>query len=380
MSIQGQRLPLGEFSNSRLNRVALLSSGNNNIVPTNINNIDDALPITTTTVDIINSNSVSKLVVSNNENIPSFNFNGKPKPNLFQSSTFPSMYSNYNSNNISGNTNTKDVNESPTNRILGAIITRRKLDNNSISTSSNVKSSNVLQFSDDIKKDYSEISKRLQIRLRFAYYKLQTKQMDLKFADLKNKMYMHSGANTIISTADARISLNAKLNRIEKKQTGNQQKTKRRKLVVSQGNYKTPAKNHPRIAIEEVISHDTMMSTPSTMVDTINTTTHYNSLDANPNGIITSEASAPIVTTAKDTENEEEDDDDIEEDDNETLTQNNNTTLLNCSMTPIRNPIRHLPNGHSNSSNIRTIQETPVSVKAAKSLIQLFSSINTKPC
>ncbi|GAX72404.1 transcriptional co-repressor of MBF-regulated gene expression [Saccharomyces cerevisiae] len=36
-------------------------------------------------------------------------------------------------------------------------------------------------------RDYSELSKKLQIRLQFAYYKYKTKQTDKNFTDLKSK-------------------------------------------------------------------------------------------------------------------------------------------------------------------------------------------------
>lgn len=366
MSVRGQRLPLGEFTNSRLNRMSLLSSGN--VVPvtatTGIAAATTTTTATTTTNGNISRNCVATLVNGTDENMVSFSLNNKLKPSLFQSSTFPSIGND-------GMNNDRDIllNESPTNRILNTIITRRRFGNNYKSTNNittNItKSSNVLQFTDTVTKDYSEVSKRLQVRLQFAYYKLQTKQMDLKFADLKNKMLSHNIANVKLSTNIH------KPKRVDKKTT--QSRVKRRKLVVSQGNYRTPAKNHPRISIDEVISNETRMSTPSTMVDTTNnTTTHHISMNTNQNGIF-----IPHTTITTTTINDDKNNDD---DANETLAQHNNSTLLNCSMTPVRDPLKHFstsPNEQIPVSNVVTVEETPMSVKAAKSLIQLFSSINT---
>lgn len=347
MSVQDQRLPLGEFTNSRLNRMSLLSSGNGATNTHTANTTTDA-------------NKKNSLATGHDENMATFNLNTALKPNLFHSSVFPSIGSN-------GMTNDKDMllNESPTNRILNTIISRKRFDNNyksssSSTTTANNTNSNILKFSDTITKDYSEVSKRLQVRLQFAYYKLRTKQMNLKFADLKNKMTSHN----------VRLSDNTNSNKINKtnKNSTKQSRVKRRKLVVSQGNYRTPAKHHPRIAIDEVISADSRMSTPSTMVDTTNnTTSHHITMNTNQNGII-----MPHFTITKQTDKDKEDDA------NETLTQHNNSTLLNCSITPVRNPLKRVSSASQLPAiNMVTAQETPMSVKAAKSLIQLFSSINT---
>lgn len=357
MSVQDQRLPLGEFTNSRLNKMSLLSSGN---ISTATHTTTTTTTTATTTTIANKKNSLATVVNGHDENMATFNLKNALKPNLFHSSVFPSIGSN-------GMTNDKDMllNESPTNRILNTIISRKRFENtyksSSITTPKNT-NSNILQFSDTTNKDYSELSKRLQVRLQFAYYKLQTKQMNLKFADLKNKMLSHN----------VKLSNNTNSNRISKaNKISTHSRVKRRKLVVSQGNYRTPAKHHPKIAIDEVISTDSRMSTPSTMVDTTNnTTSHHISMNTNQNGII-----MPNFTITN------QNDDEKEDDANETLTQHNNSTLLNCSMTPVRNPLKRLSNASQNGQapaiNVTTAQETPMSVKAAKSLIQLFSSINT---
>lgn len=325
MSVQGQRFPLGEFSNSRVNRMSLLSSGNNNTLNR---------PVT--------DNNLANLVHGEGENDKPFI---KKEENVFHSASFP----------ISGNTSNNHnydmlLNESPTNRILNAIISRRKFNETIYSNrtlqnpnKTNSTSSNVLQFSETASRDYSEVSKKLQVRLQFAYYKLQTKQIDMKFAELKNKMNSKKINASTIKKVNKRST-----------STSSKQPTKRRKLLVSQGNYKTPAKNknHPKILIEQVGSADTMISTPSTMVDT---TSNHSPLETNQNGI--------MVPT--------------NEDNNETTTAHNNTTLLNHSITPIHDSIKHLSTSgkEESSSNPVKFQQTPMSIKAAKSLIELFSSI-----
>ena len=156
-------------------------------------------------------------------------------------------------------------------------------------------------------RNYSDISQRLKIRLQFAYYKYKTQQSDIKFADLKNK-YKKNDKKTKINTK-SKIS-------------------KRRKLVVSQGNYRTPSKKEIPLQKQILQQNDeTFSKSYNTCVDSSISTTTINNQKIH-----------------------------------------NDTTIVNTMTTPIRD---------QEKINLLTKQQqTPLSVKAAKSLMHLFTSSN----
>lgn len=164
-------------------------------------------------------------------------------------------------------------------------------------------------------RDYSEISKKLQVRLQFAYYKYKTKQSHLRFSDLKEKYSIDASKDKNKISNNRRISL------------------KRRKLVVSHGNYRTPAK--------------------STKHRHLNTSTIINGLqtDDNDENSSTRTSNSDFTSTNNTSTN--------------ATTITNNTSMMLNNTTPTRN-----------SQKLRLRQETPMSVKAAKSLIHLFTSNN----
>lgn len=363
MSVQEQRVPLSQYSNVKLNRMPLLSSGHN-------------------TVRRLNSNGVvPQLINSIDENLQPIDLNTKLKANSTSLTVNYSSTKNTNKNVL--------LNESPVDKILKTTIPKESIHNATTTTSARninvdtvatkpTKNINNLYMSNNEKIDYTELSKKLQIRLQFAYYKLRTKQIHKSFSDLKNCV-VNSDSETVASSSKHSTSSN-NTNKIIKRSS--QIKTKRRKLVVSHGNYKTPAKKHPNIIIDAVTSNDTMISTPSTMIN--NTTSNSISVDSNKTGILLPHRiNATAVTTTTTTKLVEKNKDDIDTNTNKpidtnTLSPNNNTTLLDCHTTPIRDPLKQLPKTHveqvlSNTNSI-SIQETPMRVKAAKSLIQLFSS------
>ncbi|KAG0664282.1 transcription factor nrm1 [Maudiozyma exigua] len=155
-------------------------------------------------------------------------------------------------------------------------------------------------------KNYSDISKRLKVRLQFAYYKYKTQQSDIKFADLKRQY------NTPIE---------------RKQKNKNRKSSKRRKLVVSQGNYRTPSKKEVSLKKQMLQQNDeTFSKSYNTCVD------------------------SSIPTTIN----------------NQRV--HNDTTIVNMMTTPIRD---------QEKINLLTKQQqTPLSVKAAKSLMHLFTSSN----
>ncbi|QLL31053.1 hypothetical protein HG536_0A08700 [Torulaspora globosa] len=67
------------------------------------------------------------------------------------------------------------------------------------------------------RRDLSSVSERLRVRLQLAYFKLKTNQTSIKFKELKRQFELNSEPPS---------------------------RKKRRKLVVSQGNYKTPLKSN----------------------------------------------------------------------------------------------------------------------------------------
>ncbi|CAB4255398.1 similar to Saccharomyces cerevisiae YNR009W NRM1 Transcriptional co-repressor of MBF (MCB binding factor)-regulated gene expression [Maudiozyma barnettii] len=160
-------------------------------------------------------------------------------------------------------------------------------------------------------RNYSEISKKLKIRLQFAYYKYKTQQSDLNFADLKCQHAVQKHAN-VHRKASRKIS-------------------KRRKLVVSQGNYRTPSKKHTTQPLLNSGDDTIFSKSYNTCVDSSVSTTTINNIKLS----------------------------------NATVRNQNDTTVVNTMTTPIRD---------QQKINMLVKQETPMSVKAAKSLMHLFTS------
>ncbi|EJS41892.1 YNR009W [Saccharomyces arboricola H-6] len=251
MSIMKQRLPLGEFSSSKINKLAIA----------NIADTSEARGRGENSVGAVCLPSIKSLMVS------------------------PEVYE-----------NTKSVPAVPLLRGSGG--------SGGSVTCPRRSSCQESGRTEEIVKDYAELSKKLQIRLQFAYYKYKTKQTNKNFTDLKLK---HS------------------ITRPPKKATHTRSEplVKRRKLVLSQGHYKTPAKSKIKI--------------PSSI----------NNSYGNASSFICSHGGNESLSSAAD-------------------------TIITDTTTPIRNIIN---TRHFNSYN-RTLQrqETPTSIKAAKSLIHLFTS------
>lgn len=77
-------------------------------------------------------------------------------------------------------------------------------------------------------RDFNDAAHKLRIRLQLAYYKFKTNQTNIKFRELKRK------AQHRCQSQQPDPVKKAKEGRLH---------TKRRKLLVSQGNYRTPAKS-----------------------------------------------------------------------------------------------------------------------------------------
>lgn len=247
MSIMKQRLPLGEFSSSKINKLAIA----------NIADVNEPRSHGENNVGAICLPSIKSLMVS------------------------PEVYE-----------NTKSLPIPLVRSGGGGIACASKAS----------RQDNVLTKT--MPRDYSELSKKLQIRLQFAYYKYKTKQTNKNFTDLKSK---HS------ITRPSKVATHTKSEPL----------TKRRKLVLSQGHYKTPAKSR--------------IKTPYS---------------------ICSHGDASSFTCFRGG--------------SESLSITADMNIADTT-TPIRNNIN---TKHSNSHN-RTLyqrQETPTSIKAAKSLIHLFTS------
>ncbi|KAL3235683.1 Nrm1p [Nakaseomyces bracarensis] len=177
---------------------------------------------------------------------------------------------------------------------VGALINESAIDSNIKDEKSTV------HRQEDLRK-YFELSKKLQIRLQFAYYKYKTKQTELKFNDLKERQNLNN-------------------------QKGSKSKrvTKRRKLMVSQGNFKTPAKRKDH---KKFLNHS-----QDTSIET--------SLSSNASSLMSKRDS--------------------------TLHYEEDCDTTNDFTTPVR------PSNVLQKSIQK--QDTPMSVKAAKSLIFLYSS------
>lgn len=178
-------------------------------------------------------------------------------------------------------------------------------------------------------RNYNDLSQKLKVRLQFAYYKYRTQQGDKKFAELKQR-YTPKAASS--NSEHHPVVSGARIHR-----TGQRKSTKRRKLVVSHGNYRTPSKKH---AIKPI-----SRSVDDTMADSsAHTSKSYSTY-------IDSSVSATVAASTTTT----------------LPHPHNDTTVVGTLATPVRNQqkIALLPK-----------QETPMSVKAAKSLIHLFTSSN----
>lgn len=77
-------------------------------------------------------------------------------------------------------------------------------------------------------RDFNDAAHKLRIRLQLAYYKFKTNQTNIKFRELKRKTQHRCHVQQAYPI---------------KKAKGEHLRTKRRKLLVSQGNYRTPAKS-----------------------------------------------------------------------------------------------------------------------------------------
>lgn len=178
-------------------------------------------------------------------------------------------------------------------------------------------------------RNYTDLSQKLKVRLQFAYYKYRTQQGDKKFAELKQR-YAHKTMSLSSKSEHHPVVSGARIHRLGQRKST----TKRRKLVVSHGNYRTPSKKHAIQPISKSIDDSIADSTAQTSKS-------YSSY-------VDSNASTTTAAT--------------------TLPHpHNDTTVVGALTTPVRNQqkIALFPK-----------QETPMSVKAAKSLIHLFTSSN----
>lgn len=153
--------------------------------------------------------------------------------------------------------------------------------------------------------NYTDLSNKLRVRLQFAYYKYKTNQADQRFKDIRKQLQ--------------RSHFNDKDHNLKRP------KTSKRKLMVSHGNFKTPAKSPHLIVPQERGSPATRAAKSASMGERL----------------LFCEAPQDATTIA-------------------TMTT---TTTTITTATPI---------GKVGKKLLK--QETPMSVRAAKSLIHLFTS------
>lgn len=177
-----------------------------------------------------------------------------------------------------------------------------------------------------------DMSKKLQVRLQFAYYKYTTNQIDIKFKDMKEKYNVHTNSYDYYRNNDYSSVL----------RTTPKRSTKRRKLLVSQGNYKTPAKSVYTVSGTNSLSID--ISSESSISHLTPSVTYSASNKHISTGATTSYLSNNITVEQYSL---------------------NETTIFTTPSSNSTNKIL-MNNGKG--------QETPMSVKAANSLISLFTS------
>lgn len=237
--------------------------------------------------------------------------------------------------------------ESPTNRILFNSLSSR-LKKSKSSNKNDIKSlnNNRLKFSDTEIKDFTQLSHKLQIRLQFAYYKYKTKQINLKFADLKKivnnnhlKVYERKDSHIVTINNDKNHNNIIKSNIFKGTDVSPHPKIKRRKLLVSHGQYKSPMKNFMPKKIQ---------------ID-------------NTNSVINNAGNNNLLDKLNEKDDGDKDIDAVKPSEKTSITPIRHNKILKYNLSSINTSSN---NGHMNK------QETPMKVDAAKSLIDLFSSKN----
>ncbi|CCD27365.1 Nrm1p NDAI_0K01740 [Naumovozyma dairenensis CBS 421] len=301
MSFQGHRAPLGIYSDSRINKIAL------------------AAPLSIKNNNSINSGQTTLPPIKSLMNIPS------PKqPNSFPKITLEK--------DINLHKDTLSHDTSP----LRNYNTKESILRNSLSTAN--KENVPLQYQHSIiekrhnSRDFSKIAKQLQIRLQFALFKYNTNQTTLSFKELSKS---NLNTDTI---------------------TDNDKTVFRRKLVVSHGYYKTPAKSKKLDRIKKNIN---VQQKSNSIV----------SISTNANGTSSSQEALFTVGSIDGIYSPN--------------SHGNSTTSDVNTITPIRENVMDdkYATIERNSCKKQYLphlrhQETPMSVKAAKSLIHLFTSNN----
>ncbi|CCE64417.1 hypothetical protein TPHA_0H02130 [Tetrapisispora phaffii CBS 4417] len=181
-------------------------------------------------------------------------------------------------------------------------------------------------------KHTDDICNRLKIRLQFAFYKYQTNQIDKKFTDIKKSLANTSA--TYPDDCDFQLLIETPSKKRNHDNMGKISKKKhngKRKLMMSSGNF--------------FISHGKKDTQGSTIEK------HHSKYSSQPND-------SSINSIASD---------------NDTKDCKNITGDTTIFTTP-SSKTHTFPNNNVSSSSVKNKQETPMSVKAAKSLISLFTS------
>ncbi|KAJ9569004.1 hypothetical protein B1J92_I05764g [Nakaseomyces glabratus] len=286
-----ERLPLQEYTKSAMNNLA--TSG----------------PVIMTSLTEGSSLSKNSVGMGLGMKLPSIHslINQKNSYNPFQTTLHSKSFSvgdpiKANNSKPLGVTLTSTDSNKRLNTSISALLTDNKSPGKANKPETEKEAMNHLPQEDTVDKaHYTELSKKLQIRLQLAYYKYRTKQEHVKFNELKA---LHSS----------------------KPKKASKKNTKRRKLVVSHGNFKTPAKRKEH---------------------KLYTTNTHNLQDVSTD--ISMSSSTSSLMSKRDSSLQFHD--------------SNDTT--NDFTTPIRN---------ANKRHLGQKQDTPMSVKAAKSLIFLYSS------
>lgn len=338
LPVGDSRSPLGEFTSSNLNRIGLI---------TPLNSLGSQSPSKTILPPIKSLMTQAKI------DVPSISITSQgPKSN---------------SGTTTGITTATNEREwQPRDSVPEPSVTDTKQQQQQQQRwhkSSSLNGKKLEELSDE---DFLEISKRLKVRLQLAYYKYKTQQTNKLFSDIKLKVSAPTEVSLGLLPANRKLGVKG----IRKRSRTKPSLTKR-KLLVSHGNYMTSA---PRSPSEQHKLHLQLQqqgtSTQSPPL-THRRQDDYKSIDSN----VSVEADLTLKTSS--TTQRQHDStimsqlgDHFYNTMDTTTVSNGGPTTLNIKSiihgetTPVR-PTK--PQAHSQK------QETPMSVKAAKSLMHLFA-------
>ena len=339
LPVGDSRSPLGEFTSSNLNRIGLITS---------LNSLSSQTPSKTILPPIKSLMTQAKI------DVPSISVTSQElEPN----------------SGITATTNQKEW--QPRDHVQESSVTdTQQQQQQQRHKSSTLNGKKLEELSDE---DFLEISKRLKVRLQLAYYKYKTQQTNKLFSDIKLKVSDPKEVGIGLLPANRKLGVKS----IRKRSRAKPSLTKR-KLLVSHGNYMTSAPRSPseqRKLHMQLQQQETGIQSPPLTHQRHHHHHHqrlddYKSIDSN----VSVEADLTLKTSS--TTQRMHDSTIMSQlgdhfyNTMDTTVSNGAPTTLNIKSiihgdtTPVRPTKSHAPSQK---------QETPMSVKAAKSLMHLFA-------